>query len=109
MVEHLKMRVRDAADDLLPLEEALGDLRGHEVEGIVLADSGHRVAVLDAALTQHIGVGGVAHKGIAAERIVIEAVQPLELLGVLFDDGDVMADALQVPHQCCAHLVAADH
>ena len=35
VVEHLKMGIRDAADDLLPLEEALGDLRGHEVEGIL--------------------------------------------------------------------------
>ena len=103
------MGVGDAADDLFALKEALGDLRGHQVEGVVLADGGHGVAVLDASLTQYIGVGGVAHKGVAAEGVVVEGVQTLELFRVLFDDGDFVADALQVPHQRCAHLVAADY
>ena len=50
-----------------------------------------------------------AHQSGAAKAVVIKGVQTLELFGVLFDDGDVVADALQVPHQRCAHLVAADY
>ena len=109
VVKHLQMRVRDAADDLFAPEDVLGDLCSHQVHGVILAHSGHRVAVLHAALLEDVGVGGVAHKGCAAKGIIIKAVQPLELLGVLFDQGNIMADAFQIPHQCRAHLVAADH
>ena len=103
------MRVGDAADDLFAPEDVLSDLCGHQVHGVVLAHGGHSVAVLHAALLEDVGVGGVAHKGRAAKGIIIKAVQPLELLGVLFDQGNIMADAFQIPHQCRAHLVAANH
>ena len=103
------MRVRDAADDLFAPEDVLCDLCSHQVHGVILAHGGHSVAVLHAALLEDVGVGGVAHKGRAAKGIIIKAVQPLELLGVLFDQGNIMADAFQIPHQCRAHLVAADH
>ena len=103
------MRVRDAADDLFAPEDVLCDLCSHQVHGVILAHSGHCVAVLHAALLEDVGIGGVAHKGCAAKGIIIKAVQPLELLGVLFDQGNIMADAFQIPHQCRANLVAADH
>ena len=102
------MRVRDAADDLFALEDAFGDLCRHQVHRVVLADGSHGVAVLDAALLEDVGVGGVAHQSRAAKVVIVEAVQPLELLGVLLDQGDVVADVFQVAHQGGTHLVAAD-
>ena len=103
------MRVRHPADDFLPLEDVFGDLRRHQVDGVVLADGSHGVAVLNPALLEDVRVGGVAHKGRPAKGIIVEAVQPLELLGVPFHQRDVVANALQVAHQRGAYLVAADH
>ena len=102
------MRVRNAADDLLALEDALGNLGRHQIHRVVLAHGGHSVAVLHAALLEHIRVGGVAHQRGAAKAVIVEAVQPLELFGVLLDEGDVVPDALQVANQCGPYLIAAD-
>ena len=103
------MRVGHAADDLFPAEDAFCDLCRHQVHRVVLAHSGHGVAVVDAALPQGIRVGGVAHQCRATEAVVVESIQPLELLGVFFDQGDIVSDVLQITDQRSAHLIAADH
>mgnify|MGYP007017059200 CR=1 FL=1 len=50
-----------------------------------------------------------AHQSGAAKAVVIKGVQALELFGVPLDQGNVVADALQVADQGRAHLVTADH
>src|ERR1041385_1050134 len=103
-------RVVDPSDDLVHVEDVLGDLRGHDVAVVALRHGDEAVRLLGAGAAQEVGLHAVADHEAAPEAVLEDAPgrEPAEGAGIAVDDGHLVPAAIELLGEARADSAAAD-